>query len=191
MTQLKGSQTEQNLLKAFAGESQARNRYSYFASQARKDGLLQIAEIFEVTADQERIHAKRFFRFLEGGDLQITATYPAGKVGTTAENLRAAAGGEHHEWSELYPSFADVAEQEGFRDVAAAFRKVCNAEKHHEERYLALLKNVEAGTLFKKDEPVEWVCEKCGYIHVGNEPPKKCPACLHEIEHFRIKCEVY
>jgi len=191
MTEFKGSQTEKNLLAAFAGESQARNRYNYFASQARKDGLLQIAAIFDETADQERIHAKRFFRFLEGGEVEIKASYPAGKVGTTAENLKAAAGGEHFEWSELYPGFADVAEKEGFRDVAAAFRKIVVAEKHHEERYLTLLKNVEAGTVFKKDQPVEWVCSKCGYVYVGTEPPKKCPACLHGTEYFQIKNENY
>lgn len=191
MAQIKGSQTEKNLLKAFAGESQARNRYNMFASQARKDGLMQIAEIFDITADQERLHAKRYFSFLEGGDVEITASYPASKVGTTAENLKEAAGGEYMEWTKLYPSFAEVAEKEGFNDVAAAFRKICVAEKHHEERYNALLKNVENGTVLKKDQPVEWECTRCGYVHVGTEPPKKCPACLHAAEYFIIKCECY
>lgn len=191
MAQLKGSQTEKNLLKAFAGESQARNRYNMFASQARKEGFLQVADIFDITADQERLHAKRYFAFLEGGDLEITASYPAGKVGTTAENLKEAAGGEYMEWSSLYPSFADIAAQEGFNDVAAAFRKICVAEKHHQERYLELLKNVENGTVLKKEQPVEWQCTKCGYVHVGNEPPKKCPACLHDATHFVVKCEVF
>ncbi len=191
MAEMKGSKTEQNLLKAFAGESQARNRYSYFSKVAEKEGYFQIAKIFAETAEQERIHAKRFFRFLVGGMVEITASYPAGCIGTTEENLAASAGGEHEEWTDLYPAFAQVAEEEGFRDVAAAFRKIMVAEKHHEERYRTLLQNLQEGTLRKKSEPVKWVCAKCGYIHEGTEPPKKCPACLHGIELFEVFAEKY
>ena len=191
MTEFKGSRTEKNLLKSFAGESQARNRYSYFASVAEKEQYFQIAQIFLETADQERIHAKRFFRFLTGGVVEITASYPAGVIGTTAENLAAAAGGEYEEWSQLYPEFARIAEEEGFRDVAAAYRKIVVAERHHEQRYRALLKNIEDGTLHKKTEKVTWVCTKCGYVHEGTEPPKKCPACLHGVEHFIVLNESY
>ncbi len=187
MASIKGTKTEKNLLKAFAGESQARNRYTYFAGQAKKDGLVQIAAIFEETANQEKEHAKRFFSFLEGGDLEITATYPAGKVGTTAENLAAAAGGEHEEWTELYPAFAKIAREEGFPAVAAVFEKICIAEKHHEERYRALLKNVQDGKVFKKDAKTTWSCRNCGYTHEGDEAPKACPACAHPQEHFEVK----
>ena len=191
MSSIKGTETEKNLLKAFAGESQARNRYGYFASQAKSDGLIQIAAIFDITADQERLHAKRYFSFLEGGELEITAAYPAGKVGTTAENLKAAAAGEHMEWESLYPSFADVAEKEGFPSVAAAFRSVSKAEKHHEARYLTLLKNLEDNTLLEKPEEVTWECSKCGYLHKGTTPPNKCPACQHPKEYFVVLSENY
>ena len=187
MPSIKGTKTEKNLLKAFAGESQARNRYTYFAGIARKEGLVQIAAIFEETANQEKEHAKRFFSFLEGGDVEITACYPAGKVGTTAENLTAAAGGEHEEWTELYPAFAKIAREEGFPAVAATFEKICIAEKHHEDRYRALLKNVQAGTVFKKDQKTTWVCRNCGYIHEAEEAPKACPACIHPQEHFEVQ----
>lgn len=191
MSELKGSETEKNLLKAFAGESQARNRYNYFASQAKSEGLVQIAAIFDLTADQERLHAKRFFSFLEGGELEITAAYPAGKVGPTAENLRAAAAGEHMEWESLYPAFAATAEQEGFPGVAAAFRSISKAEKHHEERYLALSKNLENGSLFEKTSAITWECSKCGYVHEGTTPPNKCPACHHPREYFFVLAENY
>jgi rubrerythrin len=183
------TRTEQNLLKAFAGESQARNRYTFYAGQARKEGFLQIAAIFEETANQEKEHAKRFYSFLEGGDVEITATFPAGKVGTTAENLAHAAGGEHEEWTELYPQFAAIAREEGFPAVAAAFDRICIAERHHEERYLALLKNVEHHHVFHKDEPVTWACRNCGYIHEGPDAPKACPACAHPQEHFEVQAK--
>jgi rubrerythrin len=189
MASIKGTQTEKNLLKAFAGESQARNRYSYFAGQARHEGFIQIARIFEETSDQERQHAKRYFSFLEGGDVEITAAYPAGKVGTTMENLKEAAAGEKMEWDELYPSFADVADEEGFPEVARAFRSISRAEKHHEERYLALLAHVEDNSVFEREEEVYWTCSKCGYIHKGKNPPKKCPACNHPKEYFNVLSE--
>jgi len=191
MIPLKGSRTEQNLLKAFAGESQARNRYTYAAAIAVEEKYLQIAAIFSETAEHERMHAKRFFKFLPGGAAEITVSYPAGRTGTTAENLAAAAAGENEEWQQLYPEFARIAEEEGFNDVAAAFRKVAEAEKHHEKRYRSLLQNLQDGTLFKKAEKVEWVCVKCGYVHEGFESLKKCPACLHGAEHFEILCEKY
>lgn len=191
MSSIKGTETEKNLLKAFAGESQARNRYNYFASQAKSEGLIQISAIFDLTADQERLHAKRYFSFLEGGELEITAAYPAGKIGTTLENLKEAASGEHMEWESLYPGFAAVAEKEGFPSVASAFRTISKAEKHHEERYLALLKNLENKTLFEKSEPVTWECSKCGYLHTGNTPPNKCPACQHPQEYFFVLTENY
>ena len=186
MASLKGTETEKNLLKAFAGESQARNRYTFFASQAKKDGFMQIKDIFEETAQQEKEHAERFFKFLEGGDVEITAAYPAGVIGTTAENLKAAAAGENFEWSELYPGFAKVAEDEGFPEVAAAFKNIKVAEKQHEKRYLGLLANVEAGTVFKKDTPVVWRCRNCGYLHEGTEAPDICPACRHKQEYFEL-----
>ncbi|MFZ2653627.1 MAG: rubrerythrin family protein [Victivallales bacterium] len=186
---IKGTETEKNLLKAFAGESQARNRYTYSAGVAVKEGYEQIAAIFEETADQERIHAKNFFRHLEGGDLEITASYPAGKIGTTEENLAHAAAGEHHEWSNLYPAFADVAGKEGFKDVAMLFRVVSNAENAHEARYNALLKNLKEGKVFRKDVKVKWQCRKCGYVHEGNEAPGKCAACQHPQAYFEIKKE--
>ena len=183
---LKGSETEKNLLKAFAGESQARNRYTYFASKAKKEGYVQIALIFEETANQEREHAKRFFKFLEGGDLEIQATYPAGKTGSTAENLKAAAGGEHEEWTSLYPGFAKIARGEGFKDVALAFENISIAEKQHEKRYNELLANVEAGKVFKKDQKTKWRCLNCGYVHEGDEAAQKCPACEHPQAHFEV-----
>lgn len=189
MSSIKGTETEKNLLKAFAGESQARTRYTYFASQAKKDGYVQISNIFMETAEQEKEHAKRFFKFLEGGDVEITAMYPAGKIGTTAENLKAAATGENEEWSELYPHFADVAEKEGFKDVALCFRMIAKVEVEHEKRYLRLLANIENGTVFKKDEKTKWKCLNCGYVHEGNAALEKCPACLHPKDHFQVKEE--
>jgi rubrerythrin len=187
--EFKGSQTEKNLLKAFAGESQARNRYTYFASQANKDGFVQIQAIFEETADQEREHAKRFFKFLQGGEVEITAGFPAGTIGTTAENLRGAAAGEHHEWSSLYPGFAKVARQEGFQEIAAAFDAISVAEKQHEHRYLGLMKNVESGGVFKKSSTVVWRCRNCGYLHTGAEAPSVCPACVHPQAYFELLAE--
>ncbi len=189
MPSIIGTQTEKNLLKAFAGESQARNRYTYFAGAARKEGLQQIAAIFEETANQEKEHAKRFFSFLEGGEVEITATFPSGKIGTTAENLAAAAHGEHEEWSELYPAFAKIARTEGFPAVAATFERICIAEQHHEKRYRALLANVAKGTVFAKDKPTTWNCRNCGYLHEGEQAPHVCPACLHPQEHFEVNAE--
>ncbi|MBN1409531.1 MAG: rubrerythrin family protein [Spirochaetales bacterium] len=189
MSSIKGTKTEKNLLAAFAGESQARNRYTYFASQARKAGYVQIAKIFEETAEQEKEHAKRFFNFLEGGDVEITAAYPAGKIGTTAENLKAAAGGENHEWTTLYPSFAKTAREEGFEMVAKVFDAVCVAERFHGKRYSALCANLENGTVFKKEKKVVWRCQNCGYIHEGEEAPDSCPACAHPQAYFEIKAE--
>ena len=186
MPSLKGSKTEKNLLEAFAGESQARNRYTYFSSKARKDGFVQISDIFEETANQEREHAKRFFKFLEGGEVEITAAFPAGVVGTTAENLEAAAAGEHHEWDVLYPSFAEVAQEEGFENIADVFSAVVVAEKQHERRYLALLENIKKGRVFKRDKPVVWRCRNCGYLHEGTEAPNVCPACAHPQAHFEL-----
>lgn len=191
MPSIKGTETEKNLLKAFAGESQARNRYTYFASAARKEGLVQISAMFAETADQEKEHAKRFFSFLEGGVLEITACFPAGVIGTTAENLKAAAAGENEEWSELYPAFAETARQEGFPAVAALFTHVAVAEKHHEKRYNDLLKNLNEGTVFKKDGKVIWRCRNCGYIHEAEEAPKMCPACAHPQAHFEVLGENY
>jgi rubrerythrin len=186
---LKGSKTERNILTAFAGESQARNRYTYFASQARKEEFVQIADIFAETADQEREHAKRLFKLLEGGEVEIQAAFPAGVIGTTAENLKAGAAGEHYEWEEMYPGFARVAEQEGFAEIAAIFRSIAVAEKQHEKRYLGLLSNVKAGTVFKKDKPVVWRCRNCGYLHKGAEAPQVCPACAHPQAHFELLAE--
>jgi len=184
MATLKGSQTEKNLLKAFAGESQARNRYTYFASQAKKEGYEQIAWIFADTADNEKEHAKRFFSFLQGGEVEINASYPAGPVGTTAENLKAAAAGERMEWGTLYPDFADVAEKEGFADIAGAFRMISVAETGHEKRYLALLDTIEKGTVFRRDTKVTWRCRNCGYMHEGLSAPEACPACAHPKAYF-------
>lgn len=186
---LKGTKTERNLLTGFAGESQARNRYTYFASVARTEGFVQIADIFQETADQEREHAKRLFKFLEGGEAEIQASFPAGVIGTTAENLKAAAAGERYEWTEMYPGFAKVAHEEGFDEIAAAFTAIAVAEKQHEKRYLGLLANVEKGTVFKKAEKVVWRCRNCGYLHEGTEAPEKCPACAHPRAHFELLAE--
>ena len=183
---LKGTQTEKNLLTAFAGESQARNRYTYFAGQAKKDGYVQIATIFEETANQEKEHAKRFFKFLEGGEVEITGAFPAGVIGTTLENLKAAAAGEHHEQAEMYPGFAKTARAEGFETIAAAFEAIAVAEKQHEKRYVDLAANIEAGRVFKRDEEVVWRCRNCGYLHKGSEAPEECPACVHPQAHFEL-----
>ncbi len=187
MTKLKGSKTEANLLKSFAGESQARTRYTYFASQANKEGYKQIEAIFLETARNEKEHAKRFFKFLEGGMVEITASYPAGVIGTTEENLEASAAGENEEYTELYPEFAKVAAEEGFPAVAAAYKKIAEVEAEHEKRYLKLLDNLRKEKVFKKDEVVRWKCDNCGYVHEGKEAPKKCPACLHDQKYFELK----
>ena len=186
MPSLKGSKTEQNLLKSFAGESQARNRYTYFAGVAKKEGYVQIADIFEETASQEKEHAKRFFKFLEGGDLEITACFPAGKIGTTAENLKVSAMGEHEEHSELYPAFAATAREEGFNDIAMVWDAVSVAEKQHEKRYRDLLANIEGGRVFKRDTEVTWRCRNCGYLHTGKEAPGCGPACAPPQAHFEL-----
>ncbi len=190
MATIKGTETEKNLLKAFAGESQARNRYTFFASKAKKEGYVQISQIFEETAAQEKEHGERFFSFLEGGVVEITAAFPAGfagdKVGTTLENLKAAASGENEEWTDLYPAFADKAEEEGFKDVATLFRMVMVAEKQHEKRYNDLAANIEAGRVFRRDEPVVWRCMNCGYLSEGKEAPKICPACKHAQGYFEL-----
>ena len=186
---IKGTQTEKNLLAAFAGESQARNRYTYFAGAARKEGLVQIANIFEETANQEKEHAKRFFKFLEGGDVQITETFPAGVIGTTLDNLRAAAAGEEHEWTAMYPGFAKVARDEGFDQIAAAFDAISVAEKQHGKRYRDLADNLEAGKVFRRNGKVVWRCLNCGYLHEAEEAPKVCPACLHPQSYFELLAE--
>ncbi len=188
---IKGTQTEKNLLTSFAGESQARMRYTYFASAAKKEGYEQIAAIFTETADQEKEHAKRMFKWLEGGMVEITACYPAGVIGTTAENLKAAAAGENEEWTADYPRFADIADAEGFPAIAVMYRRIAEAEKGHEERYLALLKNVENGTVFKKTEAVTWQCRNCGYVHTATDAPELCPACLHAQAYFEVKKNNY
>ena len=189
MMGLKGSKTEKNLLIAFAGEAQARNRYTYFSSEAKKEGYIQISDIFEETANQEKEHAKRFFKFLEGGETEIQTAFPAGVIGSTEQNLRAAAAGEHHEWMNLYPSFAKVAGEEGFDSVAKTFSAISIAEKQHEKRYLGLLANVESGKAFKKEKPVVWRCRNCGYLHEGREAPLTCPACSHPQAHFEVLAE--
>lgn len=184
---IKGTETEKNLLKSFAGESQARNRYTYFASIAKKEGYVQIADIFTETADQEKEHAKRFFKFLDGGKaLEITASYPAGKMGTTAENLLEAANGEEEEHTELYPGFAQVARNEGFNAVAAAWDAISISEKQHEKRYRDLLSNLENGKIFKREQPVTWRCRNCGYIHTDTQAVELCPACIHPQSHFEL-----
>ena len=185
----KGSKTEKNLMAAFAGESQARNRYTYFAGKARKEGYRQIAEIFEETANQEREHAKRLFKFMPGGEAEITGSFPSGVIGSTVDNLKAAAGGENHEWTEMYPSFAKIAREEGFENIAKVFEAIAVAERQHEKRYLGLLANVEAGTVFKKDQPVVWRCLNCGYLHEGTEAPERCPACDHPQAYFELLAE--
>ena len=183
---LKGTKTEKNLLTAFAGESQARNRYTYFASKARKEGFVQIADIFEETANQEKEHAERLFKFLEGGEVEIQASFPAGVIGTTAENLKVSAGGENHEWTNMYPEFAKIAREEGLEANAVVFESIAIAEKQHEKRYLALLANIESGKVFKKDEDTTWRCKNCGYIHTGKEAPGACPACAHPQAYFEV-----
>lgn len=191
MKDLKGTQTEKNLLKAFAGESQARTRYSYFASQAVKDGYEQIADIFIETAKNEREHAKVFFKYLKGGMVEINAEYPAGVIGTTAENLKAAAEGEKMEWGSLYPDFAETAEKEGLPEVARSFREIAKVESYHERRYRKLLENIENGRVFRRDKPVKWKCRNCGYVLEGEEPPEKCPACKHPKSYYELWMENY
>jgi rubrerythrin len=188
---IKGTRTEQNLLKAFAGESQAMNRYLFFAKKAKEEGYEQIAAIFEKTAWQEQQHAKRFFKFLEGGMVEITASYPAGVIDTTAENLKAAASGENEEWTELYPTFSEIAKEEGFPAIASAFKIIAKVEAEHEKRYLKLLKNIEENTVFKREETTRWECRKCGYIHEGKNPPENCPACQHPKAYFEEMSENY
>jgi rubrerythrin len=186
---IRGSGTEKNLLKAFAGESQARNRYTYFASQAKTEGLIQVFNIFTETADQEKEHAKRLFNFLEGGEVEITASFPAGITGTTAENLKAAAEGENYEHTIMYPRFAVIAREEGFDVIAAVFASIAVAEKQHEKRYLGLLSNINNGSVFKKSKSVHWFCQNCGYVHAGIEAPVKCPACDHPQAYFMLVSE--
>lgn len=186
MKDLKGTKTEKNILTAFAGESQAHNRYSYFSKKAKKEGFVQIAAVFEETAVHEKAHAKSLFKLLQGGDVEIRANFPAGIIGTTAENLKASAAGENYEHTEMYPSFAAAAREEGFEEVARLFEAIAVAERFHEKRYLALLTNVENNTVFKKSEKVVWICRKCGYIHEGEEAPKGCPACAHPRAYFEI-----
>jgi len=188
---LKGSQTEKNLLAAFAGESQARNRYSFYASQAKKEGYEQIAAIFEETANQEKEHAKREFKFLQGGEVEITAAFPAGVIGDTLQNLKDAAAGEDYETSHMYPGFAEVAEKEGFTEISAVFKKIAVAEKRHEDRYVALAKNITGGLVFKRATPVRWVCRNCGLVHEGPEAPKVCPACQKPRAYFEIEAVNY
>ena len=186
MGNLKGTQTEKNILTAFAGESQARNRYTYFASQAKKDGYVQISEIFTETANQEKEHAKRLFKLLEGGEVEVAAAFPAGVIGTTLDNLKEAAGGENYEYTEMYPGFAKIAVEEGFEEIAEIFKAIAVAEKQHEKRYLALAINIENGIVFKREQPVVWRCRNCGYLHEGNEALDECPACAHARAHFEL-----
>jgi rubrerythrin len=188
---IKGTRTEQNLLKSFAGESQARSRYVFFASKARKEGYEQIAGVFTETAEQEKEHAERFFKFLEGGMVEITASFPAGTIGTTPENLAAAAAGENEEWTELYPTFADIAEEEGFKQIAVAWRMIAKVEAEHEKRYRKLLANLEKDQVFRKEEEIEWQCRNCGYVHKGKTAPGKCPACEHPQAYFEPKKQNY
>lgn len=187
MSSIKGTRTEQNLLKSFAGESQAKNRYEFFAKTAKKEGYEQIAELFNETAMQEMQHAKTFFNFLEGGMVEITASYPAGVIGTTAENLKAAAEGENEEWTELYPEFAKVAEEEGFKKIATAYKLIAKVEAVHEAKYLKLLANVEEGKVFEKEEKVRWVCRKCGHVHESTKALKNCPVCGHPEAYFEVE----
>jgi rubrerythrin len=186
---LKGTKTEKNILAAFAGESQARNRYTYFASKAKNEGYVQISAIFEETANQEKEHAKRLFKLLEGGEVEIQASFPAGIIGSTPENLKEAAGGENYEWTDMYPGFAKVAREEGFEQIAKIFESIAVAEKQHEKRYLGLKSNIEKGTVFKKDQTIRWSCRNCGYIHEGAEAPDVCPSCDHPQAHFEVACE--
>jgi len=189
--ELKGSQSEKNLLTAFSGESQARNRYTYFSSQARKEGFMQISAIFEETANQEKEHAKRLFKFLEGGEVEIAAAFPAGIIGNTLENLKAAAAGENYETTEMYPGFAKVADEEDFEEIAEVFRNIAVAEARHRDRYLALEKNITEGKVFKRENPVRWVCRNCGYVHEGPEAPEQCPACAHPQAHYELEAVNY
>lgn len=191
MKSVKGTKTERNLLTAFAGESQARNRYTFFASQARKEGYEQIAAIFLDTADNEKEHAKRLFKFLEGGEVEIQATFPAGVIGTTVENLEASAKGERYEYTEMYPQFAKIAEEEGFEEIAKVFRAIAIAEREHERRFLALLKNLKESKVFRRDEPVRWRCRNCGYVHEGTEAPERCPSCDHPRDYFEVYAEIW
>jgi len=188
---LKGTKTEQNLLKAFAGESQARNRYEFFAKQAKKEGYQQISAVFQETANEEKAHASRFFKFLEGGMTEITASYPAGKTGTTAENLEAAANGENEEWTELYPEFAKIAKEEGFPEVSVAFKMIAKVEAEHEARYRKLLKNIQEDSVFKKGQKIRWKCRNCGYIHEGEKALENCPACNHSKDYFEPAADNY
>lgn len=183
---LKGTKTERNLMAAFAGESQARNRYSFFASAAQKEGYVQMAKVFAETADQESQHAKRLFKFFEGGEVEITGSFPAGVIGKTVDNLKASAAGEHHEWTEMYPAFAKIARGEGLDAVATVFEAIAVAEKQHEKRYLDLARNIEDGKVFKRDKPVVWRCANCGYLHTANEAPAACPACAHPQAYFEL-----
>ncbi|MDO9541559.1 MAG: rubrerythrin family protein [Kiritimatiellia bacterium] len=189
MMELKGSKTERNILTAFAGESQARNRYTYFAGQARRDGFMQITDIFEETANQEKEHAHRLFKFLQGGEVEISASFPAGVVGPTVQNLKAAAAGEHYEWTEMYPGFAATASKEGFEEIAKVFNTIAIAERQHEKRYLGLAANIEKGTVFKKEISVIWRCRNCGYLHTGKEAPETCPACAHPRAYYELLAE--
>lgn len=187
MSSIKGTRTEKNLLKAFAGESQAKNRYEFFAKVAKKEGYEQIAEFFQETALQEQQHAKVFFKYLEGGPVEITATYPAGVISTTTENLKAAAEGENEEWTELYPEFAKIAEEEGFKNIATSFKLIAKVEAEHEARYKKLLENIEKGQVFEREEKVRWVCRKCGYVHESKKALRNCPACNHPEAYFEIE----
>ncbi len=191
MKSIKGTKTEQNLLKSFAGESQARTRYTFFASKAKKEGYEQIAGVFAETADQEKEHAERFFKFLEGGPVEITASYPAGKIGSTAENLLEAASGEYEEWHDLYAEFANVADEEGFAEIAEAWRRIAMVEAEHERRYRVLLGRVVEERVFDRDEPIDWQCRNCGYVHHGKKAPEMCPACQHPKAYYEPKKENY
>jgi rubrerythrin len=191
MGKLKGTITEKNLLTAFAGESQARNRYTYFASQAKKDGYEQMAFIFEETANQEKEHAKRLFKLLEGGEVEVTAAFPAGVIGSTLENLKASAAGEYYEHTEMYPSFAKIADKEGFKEIAKIFRSIAVAEKQHEKRYNDLAANIKSKKVFKRGKDTVWRCRNCGYIHTGAQPPVECLACAHPMAHFELLGENY
>ncbi len=191
MKSIKGTKTEQNLLKSFAGESQARTRYTFFASKAKKEGYEQIAGVFAETADQEKEHAERFFNFLQGGAVEITASYPAGIIGTTLQNLTEAADGEHEEWYDLYASFAKTADEEGFAEIAECWRRVAMVEKEHERRYRILLGHVTKGDVFERDQPIDWQCRNCGYVHNGTTPPEECPACKHPKAYYEPMKENY
>lgn len=186
---LKGTKTEKNILTAFAGESQARNRYTFYASKAKKEGYVQISAVFEETANQEKEHAKRLFKLLQGGEVEVQASFPAGVIGSTAENLAGAAGGENHEWTDMYPAFAQTAREDGFEGIAKIFEAIAESEKQHEKRYLALLANIKNGTVFKKEAPVKWYCRNCGFVHEGTEAPEICPSCDHPRDHFELLCE--